>query len=53
MGEQAIRVEKKAVSDGKIVTGKSAGAVYDFVFEIVKNVEGEEALENLKKRMYY
>jgi len=53
MGEQAIRVEKKAVSDGKIITGKSAGAVYDFVFEIVKNVEGEEALENLKKRMYY
>lgn len=50
---QAIRVEKKVVRDGRFITGRSVGVVYDFVFEIVKTVLGEEALNKLQKRIVY
>ena len=50
---KAIRIEEKAVSDGKFITGKSAGAIYEFVFEIIKTIEGEAAVDALKKKLYY
>jgi putative intracellular protease/amidase len=50
---KAIRIEEKAVSDGKFITGKSAGAIYEFVFEIIKTIEGEDAVDALKKKLYY
>jgi 4-methyl-5(b-hydroxyethyl)-thiazole monophosphate biosynthesis len=50
---KAIRVDEKAVSDGKFITGKSAGAVYEFVFEIIKRINGEAALEKFKHNLYY
>jgi putative intracellular protease/amidase len=50
---KAIRVDEKAVSDGKFITGKSAGAVYEFVFEIIKRINGEAALEKFKQNIHY
>ncbi|MDD3128859.1 MAG: DJ-1/PfpI family protein [Candidatus Izemoplasmatales bacterium] len=50
---KAIRVEQKAVSDGKFITAKSAGAIYDFVFEIIKTINGEKALEEFKDKLYF
>jgi putative intracellular protease/amidase len=49
----AIRVDAKAVSDGRFITARSAGAVYDFVFEIIKTINGEAALEKFKKNLYF
>ncbi|MFA7075047.1 MAG: DJ-1/PfpI family protein [Candidatus Izemoplasmatales bacterium] len=50
---KAIRVESKAVSDGKFITGKSAGSVYEFVFEVIKTISGEEALKIFKQNLKY
>jgi protein deglycase len=50
---KAIRVDTKAVSDDRFVTGRSAGAVYDFVFEIIKTINGENALEDFKKKIFF
>jgi putative intracellular protease/amidase len=50
---KAIRVEEKAVSDGKFITGKSAGSVYDFVFEIIRRINGEKALQDFKENIKY
>lgn len=50
---KAIRVNQKAVSDGKFITALSAGAVYDFVFEIIKSINGEKALDKFKENIKY
>lgn len=50
---KAIRVDEKAVSDGKFVTAKSAGAVYEFVFEIIRKINGDAALEKFKQNLHY
>ena len=51
---KAIRMnDKKAIRDGQFITGRSVGVVYDFVFEIVNAVLGEEAIQNLKKNIVY
>ena len=50
---KAKRVNQKAVSDGRFITAISAGAIYDFVFEIIKTINGEEALESYKNKLYY
>ncbi len=50
---KAIRVEQKAVNDGKFITGKSAGAIYEFVFEVIKTIKGEEALIAFKQNLKY
>lgn len=49
----AIRVEQKTVRDGRFITGLSAGSLYDFVFEIVKALLGEEALIKLRENIVY
>lgn len=49
----AIRVEQKAVSDGRFITGKSAASVYEFVFEVIKTINGEKALEEFKNNIKY
>lgn len=43
----------QAVRDGKIITGKGAGAAADFGFESVKIFCGEKAAADLKKQMQY
>ena len=44
---------EKAVLDGKILTGKGAGAASDFGFKIVEIFKGKELAESLKKLMQY
>ncbi len=50
---KAIRVNKKAVTDGKFITARSVGTVYDFVFEIIKTILGDEALNKFKEKIVY
>jgi len=50
---KAIRVDEKAVRDGKYITARSAGTVYDFVFEIIKAIKGEESLKKFKENIVY
>ena len=49
----AIRVDQKAVSDGKFITGKSAGSVFEFVFEVIRRINGEKALQDFKENIKY
>lgn len=50
---KAIRVDQKAVVDGKFITGRSVGSVYEFVFEIIKAMKGQEALKTFKENIVY
>lgn len=45
--------DKKVVKDGNIITGRSVGALYDFVSEIVKNYKGEEGKNIFLDKIYY
>jgi protein deglycase len=49
----AIRVDEPVVKDGKFITARAAGSVFDFAFEIIKTVLGEEVLNNVKERIVY
>lgn len=53
MGNAIRENDQKAVRDGRFITGRSAGAVYDFVFEIVKATQGDDALKALKENLVY
>lgn len=44
---------EKATLDGKILTGKGAGAAADFGFKMVDILKGEEISNKLKKEMQY
>lgn len=47
------RPEDKAVVDGRIITARGAGAVYEFAYEITKKlISKEKALEVRNKIMY-
>lgn len=46
-------IDHYAVIDGKLITGRSCAATIDFALAIVKAVKGDEALEALKKEIYY
>jgi len=43
----------KVVKDGNVITGRSAGAVYEFAYEILKDQLGEEAAEKMYKNIIY
>lgn len=43
----------KAAVSGNIITARSAGVVYDFVFEIIKYLEDSKMVENLKKSIVF
>ncbi len=45
--------EDYAVTDGRIVTGKSAAATIDFGFAVLQAVAGKEAADKTKKEIYY
>ena len=52
--KKAIRMnDLKVVRDGIFITARSVGVVYDFVFEILRTVFNEEAVDKLKKNMVY
>lgn len=41
------------VTDGRITTGQGLGASFDFAFELVKILVGEEKVEQIKKAICY
>lgn len=45
--------EAKVVRSGNIVTSRSAGTVYEFVFEIIKVLENEKSVANLMQNIVY
>lgn len=52
--QKAIRMnDQPVVRDGLFITARSVGVVYDFVFEIVRTVFNEKAVEKLKKNIIY
>ena len=46
-------VSDKVVVDGKIITGKGAGAAAEFGFEIVKLLQNRAVADELKGKMQY
>ncbi|XFA98247.1 DJ-1/PfpI family protein [Candidatus Izemoplasma sp. B36] len=53
MGKAKRMNDLKVVRDGIFITARSVGTVYDFVFEIIRTVFNEKAVEKLKKNMVY
>ena len=50
---QGEYVDQYAVRDGKLITGRSCAASIDFALLIIETLLGKEALENIKKEIYY
>lgn len=46
-------VDQYAVSDGNLITGRSAAAVIDFAFAIIEKLLGKEQAEKEKAAVYY
>lgn len=46
-------IDAYCVSDKHMITGKSAAAVIDFSFMIIKNLFGEELENKIKNQIYY
>ena len=46
-------VDQYTVSDGNIITGRSAAAVIDFAFAIIEKLEGHEKAQEVKASIYY
>ena len=45
-------VPKPAITDGRIITGRSAGYAVDFALEILRKVRGEEKAAEVRHSMY-
>lgn len=43
----------KAMTDGNIITGRSAGAVYEFAYEIIKYTLGKESADKLLSNILF
>lgn len=41
------------ITDGNIITGRSAAAVIDFAFAIIEKLEGSQKAEEVKQSIYY
>ncbi len=50
---KAISLDQKVVRDKQFITARSVGVVYEFVFEILRAVYDEEAVNKLKKMIVY
>ncbi len=46
-------IDQYTVTDGNIITGRSAAAVIDFAFAIIEKLEGKEKAEEVKASIYY
>ena len=44
---------KSVVTDGNIITGQGLGASFDFAFELVRTLVGEEKVEQIRKAICY
>ena len=47
-----IYLDQPVVTDGNLITARSAAASIEFAYEIIKKLAGEEALLSLKERIY-
>ena len=45
--------DKKAVTDANIITARSAGAVIEYVYEIIKYLDSEDSAKDLLKKLMY
>lgn len=45
-------IDEKVVVDGNLITARSAASSILFAYEIIRRLQGDEALEDLKKRIY-
>ncbi len=45
-------IDEKVVVDDNLITAKSAAASIAFAYEIIRKLQGDEALNDLKKRIY-
>lgn len=45
--------EAAVQTDGNVITSKAMGTAYDFAFEIVKALNGEETAQRVKSEIYY
>lgn len=48
-----LRQDKKAVTDGNIITARSVGAVVEFAYEIIQAIKGEIVAQKFLKNIYY
>lgn len=49
----AVLTGGSVVADGNIITGQGLGASFDFAFELVKILVGEEIVEQIKRAICY
>lgn len=49
----AIACGENAVTDGRIITGKSAGTAFDFALAIITALRGEEAARQVARQVVY
>ena len=49
----AVMTGESVVTDGNIVTGQGLGASFDFAFELVRILVGEETVSQIKKAICY
>ena len=47
------RMDRSVVVDGKIITGRAAGAAFDFGLELVKALAGAEKAEEVRHAVHY
>lgn len=48
-----LNQDKKAITDGKIITGRSVGAVVEFSYEIIATIKGKAFADTFLKSIYY
>ncbi len=48
-----LKSDKKVVKDGNIITGRSVGALFEFVSEIINFLKGEEAKNDFLNKIYF
>lgn len=49
----AVLTSESVTTDGNIITGQGLGASFDFSFELVRKLVGEEMVEQIKKAICY
>ena len=51
MGDAIMVSDAAAVTDGKLITGASAGCAVAFGLELIKALKGEDEAERIKKQI--
>lgn len=53
MGSAVVRKGEAVVEDGRIITGRGPGAVFDFGLKLVEVLKGADAAARLKEELHY